>query len=103
MSSSDRTVRESLNAPDVEVSLSTRSSSTPLPPPEHYLSSLLRHRARIQLTDSRLFEGNFHCFDSSGNIILADAVQIKEDGKQVRYGQILAGGKHIKCIWGLKE
>ncbi len=97
-------VHESVCAPDVEAALKSRESAgLPRPAHEVYLNSLLHRRARIELTDGRIFEGSLNCFDSHGNIILIDAIQIKSDDKFVRIGQILAGGKHIKQLLIQKE
>ncbi|KAF9905285.1 hypothetical protein BX616_001055 [Lobosporangium transversale] len=45
------------------------------PPQVALLRSLLNRSTRIQITDGRLFEGQFMCIDHSKNIILASAYE----------------------------
>lgn len=39
--------------------------------------SWLQKRMRVELTDGRLVEGILECFDDSGNLILANAIDVK--------------------------
>ena len=60
-------------------------------------SRLLRRRIRIRLTDGRVLIGNLQCLDKQGNILLANAVEIRK--KQVSCLNTQTAGSAINAGW----
>lgn len=50
----------------------------------------LDKRVQIKLTDGRVVEGIFECFDKLGNMILGDAYELKESRTRFPLGLVLA-------------
>ncbi|CAO3614050.1 unnamed protein product [Cunninghamella blakesleeana] len=58
------------------------------------LRSYLNFKARIQITDGRVFIGTFVCIDKQKNIILAQAEEFREEEKRL-VGLVMIPGKHL--------
>ncbi|PVU90510.1 hypothetical protein BB561_004848 [Smittium simulii] len=58
------------------------------------LAEQLNKKARVHISDGRVFEGFFCCVDNAVNLVLYDAVEFKQ-GNARRIGLISIPGKHI--------
>ncbi|KAI8085202.1 uncharacterized protein BX664DRAFT_338800 [Halteromyces radiatus] len=58
------------------------------------LRSYLNFKARIQITDGRIFIGTFVCVDKQKNIILAQAEEFRQEERRL-VGLIMIPGIHL--------
>ncbi|TPX64398.1 hypothetical protein SpCBS45565_g05913 [Spizellomyces sp. 'palustris'] len=58
------------------------------------LRDYLNHKARITISDGRIFIGHFVCIDKGQNTILAGAEEFK-NGERRFVGLIMVPGKHL--------
>ncbi|KAJ8662664.1 hypothetical protein O0I10_001628 [Lichtheimia ornata] len=58
------------------------------------LRGYLNHKARIAITDGRVFIGTFVCTDKQKNIILAHTTEYRGDEHRI-VGLVMIPGKHL--------
>lgn len=58
------------------------------------LASYLNFKARIKITDGRVFIGTFMCIDKQKNVILANTREYREDEERL-VGLVMIPGEHL--------
>lgn len=89
------------NLPDIPRGTKSSSYRPPVPSSdpvqrekESQIQALIDSTIRVTLTDNRVFEGQFYCYDNYGHILINHAVRIWNDSRR-NMGIVVAQPEHI--------